>query len=118
MSITGAVDATGPSARFNNPTSIVSDGTNIYVADRNNHAIRKIVIATGAVSTFAGQLGVPGSNDGTGSNARFYSPESIAIDAAGNLYVGDHGTYRIRRSDWLRFRARFSRRSPQPPRSL
>ncbi|HEY6021999.1 MAG TPA: hypothetical protein VIY48_19680, partial [Candidatus Paceibacterota bacterium] len=39
-------DGTGAAARFNNPYSTVSDGTNLYVADANNHTIRK---GTGAV---------------------------------------------------------------------
>ena len=46
----GSTDATGTSARFKYPLGIASDGTNFYVADNNNHRIRKIVIATGAVT--------------------------------------------------------------------
>ena len=50
----GSTDATGTLARFNAPTGITTDGTNLYVTDYNNNTIRKIVVATGAVSTLAG----------------------------------------------------------------
>lgn len=85
-------------ARFNCPMGVVVDstGTNLYVADTNNCAIRKIEISTGEVTTLAGSETVSeevefyGSADGTGSAARFYSPRSIAIDRTGtNLYVAD-----------------------------
>jgi hypothetical protein len=41
-SSTGSTDATGTSASFNHPSGITTDGTNLYVADRYNHRIRKI----------------------------------------------------------------------------
>ena len=41
----------GTAAAFNNPVGITTDGTNLYVADRNAHLIRQIVIATGVVTT-------------------------------------------------------------------
>ncbi|HHZ98341.1 MAG TPA: hypothetical protein EYN68_02020, partial [Candidatus Marinimicrobia bacterium] len=50
----GDTNDTGTSARFNNPMGITTDGTNLYVADRSNHTIRKIVISTGVVTTLAG----------------------------------------------------------------
>jgi DNA-binding beta-propeller fold protein YncE len=50
----GYVDATGTSAKFNAPEGITTDGTNVYVADTGNQSIRKIVISTGVVTTFAG----------------------------------------------------------------
>ena len=52
---------------------------------------------TGVVTTLAGSAGVPGSADGTGSNARFYFPESVAVDAAGNVYVADTSNHTIRK---------------------
>jgi DNA-binding beta-propeller fold protein YncE len=91
----GSVDGTGSTASFNQPNSITLLGANIYVADSSNHLIRKIVIATGAVTTVAGGAGIPGSIDGSGAGARFFSPVGITTDGT-NLYVGDayNGTIR------------------------
>ena len=84
-------------ARFSGPTAIISDGAgNLYVADTANSTIRKIVVATGAVTTFAG-AGSPGSADGTGAAARFSYPYGIASDGAGNLYVADTGNSTVRK---------------------
>lgn len=93
----GSTDATGTSAKFSNPAGIVSDGTNLFVADSSNHTIRKIVIATGVVSTLAGTVGTSGSADGTGAAARFNSPIGLTIDNAGNLYVSDQNYTKIRK---------------------
>jgi sugar lactone lactonase YvrE len=91
----GYDDGQGSSATFNAPTSVVADRQgNIYVVDRNNHAIRKITI-TGAVTTLAG--GTEGFNDGTGRNAQFRFPTGITIDPRGTLYVTDSGNNLVRR---------------------
>jgi sugar lactone lactonase YvrE len=75
----------------------VSDGTNLFVADSGNHTIRKVVIATGAVTTLAGTAGTSGSTDGTGAAARFNVPIGLTIDNAGNLYVSDQNYTKIRK---------------------
>ena len=93
----GSADATGTSATFNTPTGIVSDGTNLYVADSGNHTIRKVVIVGGAVTTLAGTAGTSGSADGTGTAARFNQPVGLTIDNAGNLYVSDQNYTKIRK---------------------
>jgi DNA-binding beta-propeller fold protein YncE len=97
--ISGSADGTGTAARFNSPYGITIDatGTNLYIADTNNHTIRQIVIATGEVSTLAGSAGSPGFLNGTGSAARFRSPSGITIDGTGtNLYVADTYNHAIR----------------------
>lgn len=94
----GAVDDTGPAARFYNPVGLAVDASgNIYVADKANHTIRRVTPA-GVVTTVAGLAGTLGSADGTGSAARFYYPEDIAIDAVtGILYVADSYNNTIRK---------------------
>jgi hypothetical protein len=94
---TGTTDATGTAAKFNNPTGIVSDGTNLFVADSSNHTIRKIVISTGVVTTLVGTAGTSGSADGTGTAALFNTPIGLTIDNAGNLYVVDQTYTKIRK---------------------
>ena len=92
----GSSDGTGAAATFSAPHGIVTDGTNLYVADIDNHTIRKIVIATGAVTTIAGTAGAGGSSDGTGAAARFYFPIAITTDGT-NLYVAEMLNHTIRR---------------------
>ncbi|MEK6699123.1 MAG: hypothetical protein AABZ10_08795 [Nitrospirota bacterium] len=92
----GSADGTGADARFSYTTGIASDGTNLYVVDNRSNTIRKIVIATGDVTTLAGTAGVSGSTDGTGSAAFFFSPQAITRDET-NLYVADTANRTIRK---------------------
>jgi len=89
-------NATGTSAGFNGPIGITTDGTNLYVSEQTNHTIRKIVIATGVVSTFAGSAGSSGSTDATGTAARFSYPYGITTDGT-DLYLADVGNHKIRK---------------------
>lgn len=68
---------------------------NIYVTEEECHRIRKIA-SNGDVTTFAGN-GLAGNTDGVGTNASFNGPRGIAVDAADNVYVADHGNYCIRK---------------------
>ena len=92
----GSTDGTGAAARFNTPTSLAIGGGALYIADLNNHTVRKLVIATGAVTTLAGTAGAKGSTDGTGAAARFNNPNGLALDGAGNLFVADQSNHTIR----------------------
>jgi sugar lactone lactonase YvrE len=95
--ITGSTDGTGTAAKFHTPFAVAVDSSdNVFVADFNNKVIRKITPA-GVVSTFAGSTGVPGSDDGTGSVARFNGPIAIAVDGENNLYIADQFNYTIRK---------------------
>src|SRR5215472_1890370 len=86
-------DDTGTAARFNGPDGITVDAAgNLYVSEIQNQTIRKISPA-GVVTTLAGQPGVSGINDGTGSLAQFNSPGGLALDSATNLYVADYYNY-------------------------
>jgi sugar lactone lactonase YvrE len=94
----GSADGVGAAASFNFPDGVTSDGAgNLYVSDSGNDTIRKVVIATGAVTTLAGMAGQAGSADGTGAAARFTTPNGITSDGAGHLYVADAGNSTIRR---------------------
>lgn len=85
----GYRDGAGSAAQFAHPYSVaITNAGIIYVADTTNCVIRKIT-ASGAVTTLAGQPGVPGYADGSGAAAQFAYPCGIALDASGNLYVAD-----------------------------
>ncbi len=102
---TGVTNGIGSVARFNYPNSLAVDsaGTNLYVADTLNNAIRKIVIASQTASTLAGSIGTSnyGYTNATGTNALFYSPVGVATDdtgnGLGNVYVTDYSNNSIRK---------------------
>jgi hypothetical protein len=91
----GTVDGTGTAAKFNNPLGITTDGTNLYVTDYNNSTIRKIVISSGVVTTLAGTAGITGTDNGTGTAAKFNYPADLTTDGT-NLYVADTFNHTIR----------------------
>lgn len=94
--VAGSQDGTGTAARFSSPTGIAADAAGLlYVADAGNHVIRKVA-PDGAVATWAGQVGVPGEANGSGTSARFHSPYGVGVDATGNVYVADHFNHVIR----------------------
>jgi len=66
------------------------------VADTNNHTIRKIT-PTGVVTTLAGTAGTPGSTDTADGTPSFNSPNGVAVDGDGNVYVGDTNNHTIRK---------------------
>jgi len=86
----------GGQPQFNGPFAVALDAAgNVYVADRDNHRIRKIT-PEGVVSTLAG-TGTEGFVDGAGTSARFDLPSGVALDSSGNVYVADHGNHLIRK---------------------
>jgi streptogramin lyase len=96
----GTNDDIGTNARFNHPTGVAADAAgNLYVADSGNDTIRKISFTGGnwVVRTQAGAAGLSGTTDGTNATARFASPWGITVDNAGNLYVTDFGSSRLRK---------------------
>lgn len=96
IGLSGSSDGTGAKAQFNMPLGVTTDGNNLYVSDTGNNTIRKVFIATGAVTTLAGSAGMSGLTDGTGSAARFNGPFGITTDGS-NLYVADSSNCTIRK---------------------
>jgi hypothetical protein len=93
----GATDAIGSTARFHGPQGLALDASNnLFVADTNNNAIRKVVTASGVVTTVAGRAGIAGSTDGANSQALFHFPCGVAVDGMGNLYVADTDNHTLR----------------------
>ncbi|MCI0485993.1 MAG: IPT/TIG domain-containing protein [Blastocatellia bacterium] len=104
IGLTGFRNGTSEEAAFRLPDgmAMAADGT-IYVADSNNHSIRRITQANGdvMVETIAGN-GVPGFADGDGANARFNTPIDVALSLDENrLFVADFNNHRIRVVDLL-----------------
>jgi PKD repeat protein/streptogramin lyase len=97
----GNLDGIGTNALFNGPSGICKDNSgNFYVTDENNNSIRKIVIATGAVTTLCGSASgsIGGLADGNYATAKFHTPRGITYSASDNcLYVSDNGNSRIRK---------------------
>jgi len=93
----GSTDGVGTTARFDHPLGVAVDrnGT-VYVADSSNCTIRKIT-PTGQVSTLAGLARSSADIDGPGASARFAGPAGLTVDNAGNVYVADSRSYRIRK---------------------
>jgi DNA-binding beta-propeller fold protein YncE len=86
-------------AALNMPHEIRFDRlANLYIAERDNHVIRKVDRATGIISTVAG-TGMPGfsGDGGPGTRAQLRQPHSLVFDRDGTLLVCDIGNQRIRR---------------------
>jgi sugar lactone lactonase YvrE len=90
-------------AALNMPHEIRFDRAgNLYIAERDNHVIRKVDAGTGVISTFAG-TGVAGfsGDGGLATRAQLRQPHSIAVDpSGGRLLICDIGNHRIRQVDF------------------
>jgi len=94
----GSSNGTGDGARFYQPIGCCLDTSgNMFVVDTGFSIIRKIVIATGVVTTLAGTPSSYGSNDGIGPAAQFYYPQGMCYDGNGNLFVSDVVNQKIRK---------------------
>ena len=85
-------------ARLTAPAGVAVDGVgNVYVVDTGNHRIRRVTPA-GVITTIAGTgTGGFSGDGGRAASAQLLSPQGIAVDNRGTLYVADTGNNRIRR---------------------
>ena len=88
-------------AYLRSPYGVAVDGSgNLYIADRDNHRIRKVDASSGNISTVAGTGSQGFSGDGAAATAaRLSFPSSVAVDGSGNLYIADRNNRRIRKVD-------------------
>lgn len=102
---TGSSGSTGnggaaTSAKLNGPKAVTVDSSgNVYIADTSNHRIRKID-TSGNISIIAGTgtFGYSGDN-GAATSAKINSPQGVAVDGSGNIYIGDTSNNRVRKVD-------------------
>ena len=90
----------GPAAaaQLSDPVAVAVDSAgNLFIADVGNHRIRKVSPA-GIISTVAGD-GIAGfrGDGGPAAFAQLNSPNSVAVDSAGNVFISDYANYRVRR---------------------
>jgi trimeric autotransporter adhesin len=86
------------SAYLQNPSGVAADSFgNLYIADTSDNRIRKLVLATGIITTVAGNGPAGFSGDGgSATAASLNGPYGVAVDTSGNLYIADTGNNRIR----------------------
>jgi hypothetical protein len=95
----GSSDGIGSNSRFSFPYGIAisPDGSYTLVVDANNHILRKIIIATASVTTFAGTVGSAGSANGIGTTCLFSGPNTVSFSPDGMFaLVADTGNRLIR----------------------
>lgn len=85
------VSGGGAGAQLSNPTGIAVDTSgNLYIADSGNNVVRKV---SGGVTVTVAGTGTPGSfgDGGPATSAQLNSPQGVAVDTQGNLYIADYG---------------------------
>ena len=89
--------ATNATLHFPSDVALDTNG-NIYFSDTENHRVRRVDLSTGLISTVAGN-GVPGNRGvgGPGTDTRLHSPEGLAFDSDGRLYIADTENDRVLR---------------------
>ncbi|HEY4010033.1 MAG TPA: hypothetical protein VGM11_07760 [Acidobacteriaceae bacterium] len=98
--VSGYAGDDGPAtkAKLDFPFGIALDrANNLYIADRGNNVVRRVDASTGIITTIGGD-GLPGfsGDGGLATKASLNTPENIAFDSAGNLYLTDFANSRVR----------------------
>jgi Secretion system C-terminal sorting domain/NHL repeat len=85
------------------PCEVFADSFgDIYVTDGKNNRVRKITMATGIISTVAGNGGSGNGGDGgSATNAQLSVPVGLCLDNLNNIYIGDYSNNKIRKVDAL-----------------
>ena len=85
------------SAQLNGPQGLAVDSAgNLYIADTQNHRVRKVT--GGTISTVAGSsTSGAGGDGGAAGSAQLNLPFGVAVDTAGNLYIAEFGNNRVRK---------------------
>jgi len=103
----GVAYGVGTNAQYELPYGIAVDNSgNLFVADQDANLIQEITLVGNQWVSANVAGGTEGYLDATGSSAEFYFPDSIAVDATGNLYVAEYFNETIRKitltgSDWV-----------------
>ena len=93
----GGDGAAATAAQLHSPLGVAVDTAgNLYIADSGNNRIRKVT-TTGVISTLAGNGTAGYSGDGLPATLAQLSPQTVAVDQAGNLYFSDYFSFRIRK---------------------
>jgi sugar lactone lactonase YvrE len=98
----GGAGGPAAAARLKGPYGVTVDAAgNVLVADTGNNCIRRIDSATGIITTVAGMGDGPlvsyGGDGGPATAAHLWGPRGVAVDTAGNIFIGDTENNRIRR---------------------
>jgi uncharacterized protein (TIGR03437 family) len=80
------------------PQGLAASGDAVYFSDASSHVVRRLDLGTGKVSVFAGTgEAAYAGDDGLATNAYLNTPEGLALDSSGNLYIADSGNHVVRR---------------------
>ena len=106
--VAGIYDSTGTTrnggtainAHIGSPSAVALDASgNLYVAEYQNHVIRKI-LKNGTITTIAGvDTGGYNGDNIPATSSKIHFPSGIAVDAIGNIYISDEMNYRVRKID-------------------
>jgi len=105
QTVAGSSGGAGLVAEFQNARGLAAASASIiYVADTDNHVVRKVDVSANSITIVAGRLGMPATDStaangdgGPAANALLNGPSDVALDDAGNLYIADSGNHRIRK---------------------